>query len=516
MPTTEKLVPFSTLIPNHDDLTSTKSLKRLIDKKELEKALEVINETKCLEVKPSRPPWWEIVIQEPRNPPHRIQIRPKQLNTIITCSCEFPSNMEYRKKKCRHLALVLLLAPKLSVSIHLDEARQHDFLTRISESKTAKELKLDGPLVLSVLEEIESYLLEQVTLGLQRVSNASLDLLKSLVTKCQMARLPALKRTLNRLMSSTERYVQKDTEFSGRYHLRLLHQCWLQVMMIKKVLQNEPLPEGVTPVDIIGEMKAASEKIGSLELHILGINAWEAQDQYLGLQAYFCPTARFKWSLPWPFVVINVVYPAHVVYSHEQLYSLRLPSDDSLRDLAHGVIEFMNPSINEKAAMSMKKDLVTRQLGTVGYDAAIPRSLAYDDWQRLIEAFRQQEVSLKWYFVYKLPFIVVIEPKGWGTDLEFDPITNAWTATLLDKNDRMLTLFLRNNDINQKTISNLIQCYKKDRLPDAVSGRVFVRNRQLLFEPMTGFFRAGIRLKGEDYLEFHFQCEDVKAVTWNE
>ncbi len=162
-----------------------------------------------------------------------------------------------------------------------------------------------------VLKAVRQVLHEMVALGLERVSEATQNRLKTLGVSAHGVDLPRLERMLSVLATETELLLRRDAQGDATRILQVGAHTWALATALA-----QPTPE------LIGVHRTKYEQVaGELELIGVGARQWRTHSGYEGLTVYFWephaqrwntwtdtrpaeqqfdPSARYTQEFPWP------------------------------------------------------------------------------------------------------------------------------------------------------------------------------------------------------------------------
>ncbi len=137
-----------------------------------------------------------------------------------------------------------------------------------------------------VLTSVRQILSEMVMIGIERVSDATRDRLKTLAVSAHGVDLPRLERVLNVLATETGLLLTRDAHGDSARVLRAAGLAWaLAVALV------QPVPA------LVGVHRSKYEQaVGELELIGIGARRWRTQSGFEGLTVYFWEVGSQCWN----------------------------------------------------------------------------------------------------------------------------------------------------------------------------------------------------------------------------
>lgn len=320
-----------------------------------------------------------------------------------------------------------------------------------------------------LLAAVHATLVEVVQIGLGRLSSSLVGRVQALGTSAHGVDLPRLERELQRLGGALEALARRQADADT-------FDIVLQVARILALVHG--LQRGVP--GLVGRHRGRFVRVQELELLGLGAKRLETRSGYRGLVCYFWDVRaeRFcSWS--------DVRGPLGVPFDGEVRYRAPGPWSGCPKPAEAAESHFLLSGAwrSESGRLSGRESTVYRRLG--GSDPVpIP---GYGDWAELHEHARRV-FSGRLRGGDEFERHVVIRPFEW-TEIGFDPIAQAFCASLVDRDQRLLRLTVPNDAENGVAIDSWS---KLESCPLAVFGELRLRGSALEILPISIVTDAGL------------------------
>ena len=335
-----------------------------------------------------------------------------------------------------------------------------------------------------VLHSLESVLCEMLTLGLVRLSEATVLRLQTLAVSAHGVDLPRLERMIHTLADDIKLQLKRDAQAAVS---RLLASA-SRIDALRRALRNRLFGQAagndLTPLaDLVGEHRSRYHAVGDIELIGMGARQWQTKSGYTGLTVYFWDqsTANWaSWSASRPLSQPGFD-PASVYRSEGPWVGCTSPEFASKNR-----IKLVGAFRNDHGRLSASKATKAIPLPIKEIDPALPPTPIMD-WnvlqgqsQRLFAGgvarhSEQQE-------------IVFFKPTRWK-EPNYDTINQRLIRPVIDHNDTVIPLVLVNE--KSKAIDILEHYAPTDCL--GVLGLLRLLPDGICVEPVALFQREGIR-----------------------
>ncbi|MFX0094836.1 MAG: hypothetical protein ACFFBD_24080 [Candidatus Hodarchaeota archaeon] len=443
-----------------------------------------------------------------------IDLRKHFRKYAYSCSCGMIN--------CDHLALfaVMLVNYSNELDIHVegqDSRLSEEEILELQQKAEQKRqvldsLKLDPGLVQTCLTDLEQLVVDLATQGLQRVSSATIEWVNALAIKARTAKLANLERHLKYLADLIDKYLEKDISLDVSQFLTRLNYISSLISLSQKSLEGFII-ENVPPVAIFGQLRSEYVPIGDLDLQCIGGKYWQTDTGFIGVTIYLYDLEKKR--------ILSVVNVRPELYAPPQgIY--HVPTNAmglSMAEFAHGRFYFSNAKINAKGNISLASDVIVHSTPQLPPNHTAFQDLLFDDWLQLVDTLRQREFSPLPGSGYQMDDLKLVQPSQYGK-FALNEIKQFWFAPLLDNAYRTLSIYIRNNPQNLEIVNNINHLFESNHLPQAIFGRVFAAEGQLLIEPISAIYYQGIKLwtkKGPKLVsDFHLSLESIEEVEFVE
>ena len=273
-----------------------------------------------------------------------------------------------------------------------------------------------------VLASVKQVLCEMVALGLERVSEATQNRLKTLAVSAHGVDLPRLERTLNALATQTELLLKRDAQGDAARVLQIAALTWALASALAR-----PTPA------LVGVHRTKYDQVsGELELIGLGAQQWHTPSGYAGLTVYFWEPKAGRWNT-W-----TVTRPATQQFDPRMQYGQEFPWP--------GVSDPREASRSHYRVSGVFRNPVGRLSGRPGAravridDTQLTQVPSVTQWPKLIPTIERifgggltQQIENQG--------IVLLAPAQVEA-AEFDDVNQALQRPLLDADGRVLPLRL--------------------------------------------------------------------------
>ncbi|MFW9993876.1 MAG: hypothetical protein ACFFD4_17660 [Candidatus Odinarchaeota archaeon] len=422
-----------------------------------------------------------------------------------SCSCK-PDIVQNRKRKqCSHLALLIQAIkkdPNLLKGTDTDNEGEEKEQKLTGEEiraiqaaaeerkKSIESLGLDSILVDDALDSVQSMVINLVTQGLQRCSPATLERLNDLEIKTQIAKLANINKEIKKLRENIKSYLDKSVLFDIRNYKYRLNQLVNYHELCKNLIEGKKVnhPE-VTPVTVIGKFRSEYIPEEDTVAQCLGMRGWLTDTGFIGCSGYYLDLKIKK------LISISQALPTQY-FGNDPLQIYRLPIKTigmNLQHLAHGAFSFTNVKLNDKGNISLHKEIGIFPSKIKALQGPEFREYKTDNWLELLNfLYRKEAAPIR--LPYQLNNFFVFEPVKWGR-FEFDEINQLYTAKLLDQDQNVLLLAIKNEPHNRLIIQNLETVLgNKKMMPNALFGSAFVSRGILSVDPISLLWYQGIYL----------------------
>jgi hypothetical protein len=186
----------------------------------------------------------------------------------MVCSCQ-------AETVCEHVVTAVL-----AYQVSLGKRQVVAQTTALEESSGAPRTRAE------VLASVGTVLRETISLGLARVSEATVQRLITLAVSAHGVDLPRLERMLKSLADELGLALRRDAQASSSNLLALA----ARVEALRTALVRNPAPA------LVGQHRSQYHDVGQLTLIGLGAQQWRSPGGYQGVTVYFWDESRKGWS----------------------------------------------------------------------------------------------------------------------------------------------------------------------------------------------------------------------------
>ena len=451
-----------------------------------------------------------VVYQAGSEEKKKVEVVLRWSNRLLLESCSCDKKWRPGQKLCSHAAVVLLgiteddlFFEETEKAFELPIIQSKSMFSKIQiETKQIERaekiisidyLKLDNSLVVLTLQEIQDFLESLVQSGLQRISQATLEWTTALVIKARISKLINLEKELKRLSDLLIRYIQKNPDIKSSEFLNRLSRIQNLIYLTKYILK-EPHPT-LHPIEIIGTARTEYLPRDNIVAQTLGIKGWISDTGFVGITAYFIELKRLSENY---IFTASMVRPLQYLQEKSPLFLYHLENAGiSFQEFVDSCFEFQNVKLNINKNLSFYKDLMIVSVPEkrINVTDVAFNSLIYKDWIKLIEKVQNKQTSpidrSGQFSEY-----VILEPFEYSS-FELDPVQQEWQAPLYDRKRRQIMLIVPNQ--RSPHIANKIlsfqRLFEENHLPNALFGELRFTQSKIVFNPISGYYYQGIRLK---------------------
>ena len=313
-----------------------------------------------------------------------------------------------------------------------------------------------------------------VRTGVAHPSERMVQRLFTLSVSATGAHLPRLSRGLRAIADEVELILNRDAK---GHSIRLLDQMCLAHALVLALRMSGERPS----IELVGRHRTEYEPAGDLTLAGAGVFPWRTASGFEGVTGLFwdLQSERFwSWTESRPL-------EGSGRFSLNNVYSASRPWTDgpALSSLCRRRFTLKNAKSNPQGRLSSSQESVVVDSATEGWPPASFGSREFRDWTALAAlAQRVHPAGLR--LPDPLERIVVLRPAEWGPRV-FDETQQRLVWTVYDLQGIPVQLVVRWEEVNEATIGFLESAkVDRDRLTGVV-GRVQLRARQLIVEPLA-------------------------------
>lgn len=290
-----------------------------------------------------------------------------------------------------------------------------------------------------VLASVGTVLREMVSLGLARVSDATVQRLITLAVSAHGVDLPRLERMLKSLADELGLALRRDAQTSASNLLSLA----ARVEVLRAALVRNPVPA------LVGQHRSQYFDVGQITLVGLGAQVWRSQGGYHGVTVYFWDESRQAWAT-WS-ESRPVDQPG---FNPAGAYSGNGPwaGCDSPREASRSIVRLTGAWRNLQGRISGRP--ATRALVTGRSDPA-KISEPVTKWSALVDRAKQLFGGRLGDRTENLDLVLLV-PKTWGPAF-YDSLRQEVVRPVIDDEGRAVDLWLPYTEVNQTAVEILEQ-----------------------------------------------------------
>lgn len=314
-----------------------------------------------------------------------------------------------------------------------------------------------------VLNSVQHVLHEMITLGLQRVSDATAQRLKTLAVSAHGVDFPRLERFLNGLATEIALLLKRDAQGAAGHVLHAVARAWALTAALAR-----PTPA------LVGVHRTKYERVsGELDLSGLGARQWRTRSGYEGLTVYFWEAGSQTWNTWSDARPVGLQFQPAARYTQEFPWAGVRDPQEASRSRYRIAGLYRNPvgrlsGRSGARAMRMSPSAVAHVPAIRRWPDLLPR-LERAFGGGLGEQSEQDE-------------IVLLAPAE-VQDAAFDEVGQVLHRPLIDTDGRNLPLLLRHDELTPEAIGHLESVRGDDLI--AVLGLLRVGPDGVYVEPIT-------------------------------
>ncbi len=344
--------------------------------------------------------------------------------------------------------------------------------------------------------------------GLQRVSASSLAELKAMETTAHNAGMVHVERRFATLATLAERYLARDPGFAAGAWVAAVNEAWLLNRATRRALAEDRLPADMR--DLLGEARRTYTVLEApLEVQPLGASGWVTETGFVGVTVL---VATPDDDEP---LTLSIARPT-MHFGDDPLRLYRTPPapalDLTLAELAHGAWALTRAKRSADGRLGLHAEV---EVAPAPYRGA----RAYAPWRvegalDLLDRLRAADADP----VRGAQTVYACFAPASGAPLTFDDKHGVARGWVTDAAGRRVGLRVPLRPWTDLLVENLRRLYgprpdgPAPPRPEALFGRAFVGDGQLLFEPMTALYPAGVALGTRRVDEVHLGLEPLKRV----
>ena len=364
-----------------------------------------------------------------------------------TCSCG-------RRSFCNHRAEALLYW-QLKQGIAKPEALESDDGENGPDPERTR----------GVCESVCRMLSEQLTTGLSRMPEETLDTVERMASLSHTAQLPNLERALRNLHGEYAAYFGRSATFRENALLeRLSHAFWLADAMERA--------EGSELRRLAGIFREEYSRVGDLKLYLLGLREYAGRSGYGGTIYYFYERETGEWY------TFRDLRPDYYETKRRRMEASPWDLPCTLRKAWNCALDLKGPRINDSRNLSATKDTEAFFLGSAKPWLVVKNSDICRDFDALVERSDQRRRENDRLVVLK-PNRVELRP--------FDAVQQCFSLGLFDAQDREIRLEVRFSQQEEAVIRTLESHIKKGAQPPVFFGILGRDGDRITFYPIEFF-----------------------------
>lgn len=332
----------------------------------------------------------------------------------VICSCK-------RAEPCRHRVVALLLF-RAAHGVALPALPEAGLAAAPGAVRTRADL----------LAALRETLADVLTLGLVRLSDASLGRLQTLAVSAHGVDLPRLEQQTRALADMVGWYLRRDV----RADAAALLDAAARLDALARALGRNAHPS------LVGEHRSRYYDVGTLELAGLGAFQWRTRSGYAGVSALFWDTGARRWAV-WsdsrPAFVEGVRFDPAASYHHIDIWGDAPPQQAS-----RSLVQVRNARRNRDGRLSSGGAVRARSGGASNPATLDLAGVRFDDWAALV-AHAAAATAAGLAQPAPLERLVVVSPTAWG-EATYDSMRQTLIRPVADAVGRVLPLVMPHSD----------------------------------------------------------------------